>query len=57
MYAVTTEGNAPVGSFVKLVETDCAELDVEDDTSEEEADCREESPVNSEDNTDTSEEQ
>ena len=30
MYAITTEGVAPVGSFVKLVETDCAELDVEE---------------------------
>lgn len=34
MYAITTEGVAPVGSFVKLVETDCAELDIEDETAE-----------------------
>ena len=34
MYAITMEGVAPVGSFVKLVETDCAELDVEDNESE-----------------------
>lgn len=37
MYAVTLEGVAPVGSFVKLVETDCAELDIEEEVSEEEA--------------------
>lgn len=30
MYAITMEGVAPVGSFVKLVETDCAELDIEE---------------------------
>ncbi len=30
MYAITTEGVAAVGSFVKLVETDCAELDIEE---------------------------
>ncbi len=34
MYAITLEGVAPVGSFVKLVETDCAELDVEDNETE-----------------------
>lgn len=34
MYAITMDGVAPVGSFVKLVETDCAELDVEDNQSE-----------------------
>lgn len=31
MYAITLEGVADVGSFVKLVETDCAELDIEED--------------------------
>lgn len=35
MYAITLDGIAPVGSFVKLVETDCAELDIEEETSEE----------------------
>ena len=30
MYAITEDGVAPVGSFVKLVETDCAETDIED---------------------------
>lgn len=30
MYAITLEGTASVGSFVKLVETDCAELDIEE---------------------------
>lgn len=30
MYAITEDGLAPVGSFVKLVETDCAETDIED---------------------------
>ncbi|MBQ2825276.1 MAG: hypothetical protein IJF19_03275 [Clostridia bacterium] len=30
MYAITLEGVAPVGSFVKLVETDCAETDIEE---------------------------
>ena len=30
MYAVTEDGVAPVGSFVKLVETNCAELDIEE---------------------------
>ncbi len=34
MYAITLDGVAAVGSFVKLVETDCAELDVEDNDSE-----------------------
>lgn len=34
MYAITLDGVAPVGSFVKLVETDCAELDIEDKESE-----------------------
>lgn len=34
MYAITLEGVAPVGSFVKLVETDCAELDIEDSSAE-----------------------
>lgn len=32
MYAITEDGVAPVGSFVKLVETDCAELDIEEST-------------------------
>lgn len=35
MYAITEDGVAPVGSFVKLVETDCAELDVEEEVTEE----------------------
>lgn len=35
MHAITLDGVAPVGSFVKLVETDCAELDVEDEKEEE----------------------
>lgn len=30
MYAITEDGVAPVGSFVKLVETDCAETDIEE---------------------------
>jgi len=34
MYAITLDGVAPVGSFVKLVETDCAELDIEDSSAE-----------------------
>lgn len=34
MYAITMDGVAAVGSFVKLVETDCAELDIEDNTAE-----------------------
>ena len=34
MYAITLEGVAPVGSFVKLVETNCAELDIEDNGTE-----------------------
>lgn len=34
MYAITLDGVAAVGSFVKLVETDCAELDLEDNTAE-----------------------
>lgn len=36
MYAITMDGVAAVGSFVKLVETDCAELDVEDKDTESE---------------------
>jgi len=36
MYAITLDGVAPVGSFVKLVETDCAELDIEDNGIESE---------------------
>lgn len=35
MYAITEDGVAPVGSFVKLVETDCAELDIEEEVTEE----------------------
>lgn len=35
MYAITEDGVAPVGSFVKLVETDCAELDAEEEVTEE----------------------
>ncbi len=35
MYAITEDGVAPVGSFVKLVETDCAETDIEEETAEE----------------------
>lgn len=42
MYAVTLDGVAPVGSFVKLVETDCAELDIEEETSEEKPEATEE---------------
>ena len=42
MYAITTEGVAPVGSFVRLVETNCAELDIEEETSEETAEDTEE---------------
>ena len=42
MYAITMDGVAPVGSFVKLVETDCAELDIEEETSEETAEDTEE---------------
>ena len=34
MYAITEDGVAPVGSFVKLVETDCAELDIEEEVAE-----------------------
>lgn len=37
MYAITEDGVASVGSFVKLVETDCAELDIEEEATEEEA--------------------
>ncbi len=33
MYAITADGVAPVGSFVKLVETDCAETDIEEETA------------------------
>lgn len=35
MYAITLEGVAPVGSFVKLTETNCAELDIEEEITEE----------------------
>lgn len=34
MYAITEDGVAPVGSFVKLVETDCAETDIEEASAE-----------------------
>ncbi|MDO4418780.1 MAG: hypothetical protein Q4B92_00260 [Ruminococcus sp.] len=42
MYAITLDGVAPVGSFVRLVETNCAELDIEEETSEEIAEDTEE---------------
>ncbi|MBQ8571967.1 MAG: hypothetical protein IJ451_00705 [Ruminococcus sp.] len=42
MYAITMDGVAPVGSFVRLVETNCAELDIEEETSEETAEDTEE---------------
>lgn len=42
MYAITMDGVAPVGSFVKLIETDCAELDIEEEISEEAAEEAEE---------------